>query len=143
MCRGPAAASGPATLAAETPSGALDGAPAPAPGVGGPVRPASVLADASARREIPTGCRRGGPPFRTNGPRDRKVVALTFDDGPSDYIDDVIRILVREKAKGTFFLLGNQIPGRERLLQRMLGWGFEIGDHSYSHPQFPSNARCR
>ena len=80
-------------------------------------------------------------PFSTNGPRDRKVVALTFDDGPSDYTDDVIRILFREKAKGTFFVLGNQIPGRERLLQRMLGWGFEIGDHSYSHPQFPSSAQ--
>ena len=135
-------AAGPSSaVGAEPPAGALDGAPPPARSAPGTVRPASNLAQTAARREIPTGCRRGGPPFRINGPRDKRVVALTFDDGPSDYTDDVIRILVREKAKGTFFVLGNQIPGRERLLQRMLGWGFEIGDHSYSHPQFPSSAQ--
>jgi len=135
-------AAGPATaLGGEAPAGALDRAPPPARSAPGSVRPAIPLAQEAARREIPTGCRRGGPPFRTNGPRNKKVVALTFDDGPSDYTDDVIRILVREKAKGTFFVLGNQIPGRERLLQRMLGWGFEIGDHSYSHPQFPSSGQ--
>ncbi|MGI8594711.1 MAG: polysaccharide deacetylase family protein [Solirubrobacteraceae bacterium] len=45
------------------------------------------------------------------------------------------------RLREAFFVLGNEIPGRERLLQRMLGWGFEIGDHSYSHPQFPSNGQ--
>jgi peptidoglycan/xylan/chitin deacetylase (PgdA/CDA1 family) len=133
---------------------ALDFAP-PSPGVGsapaldlappppaasplGPVSPPDV---AAAARRTPTGCRRGGPPFRTNGPRDHKVVALTFDDGPSPYTVQVIRILVRERAKGTFFVLGNQIPGYERQLQRELAYGFEIGDHSFSHPQFPSSAQ--
>jgi peptidoglycan-N-acetylglucosamine deacetylase len=133
---------------------ALDFAP-PSPGVGSaptldlaPPPPAAFPlgtvsppgAQAAARR-TPTGCRRGGLPFRTNGPRNHKVVALTFDDGPSPFTVQVIRILVRERAKGTFFVLGNQIPGYERQLQRELAYGFEIGDHSFSHPQFPSSAQ--
>ncbi len=112
---------------------------APPPRAASPLDLVSPPGAAAAPRRTPTGCRRGGPPFRTNGPRNRKVVALTFDDGPSPYTVQVIRILVRERAKGTFFVLGNQIPGYERQLQRELAYGFEIGDHSFSHPQFPSS----
>jgi peptidoglycan-N-acetylglucosamine deacetylase len=120
---------GAATASAQRP---LDAAPPPATAPSGPVQAGPPLAGAAAR-QIPTGCRRGGNPLRFNGPRNRKVVALTFDDGPSAYTADVIRVLARMKAKATFFVLGNQIPGREELLRRELGWGFEIGDHSYDH----------
>jgi hypothetical protein len=39
------------------------------------------------------GCTGGGSGLVTNGPRERKVVALTFDDGPSEYTDDFLRVL--------------------------------------------------
>jgi peptidoglycan-N-acetylglucosamine deacetylase len=136
---GGGAASGTAPAAAGGRGPALDLAPPPR--AASPLDLVSPPGAAAAARRTPTGCRRGGPPFRTNGPRNRKVVALTFDDGPSPYTVQVIRILVRERAKGTFFVLGNQIPGYERQLQRELAYGFEIGDHSFSHPQFPSSAQ--
>jgi peptidoglycan/xylan/chitin deacetylase (PgdA/CDA1 family) len=104
----------------------------------GPLSDVTPFAGAAAKPRIPIGCKRGGNPFRLNGPRNRKLVALTFDDGPGPYTASVIRALVRNKAKGTFFVLGQNIPGWERQLQRQLGWGFEIGNHSFSHPQYPS-----
>src|SRR5829696_6198085 len=96
-----------------------DGAPPPATAASGPVEPAPPLAGAASVK-IPVGCRRGGNPFRFNGSRERKVVALTFDDGPSAYTNRVLSTLKHKEAKGTFFVLGNQIPGRERLLRRAL-----------------------
>jgi peptidoglycan/xylan/chitin deacetylase (PgdA/CDA1 family) len=104
----------------------------------GPLTDVAPFASAAAPRKVPIGCKRGGDPFRSNGPRDKKVVALTFDDGPSIYTTQVISILVRQKAKGTFFVLGQNVPGFERQLQRELAWGFEIGNHSFNHPQYPS-----
>jgi peptidoglycan/xylan/chitin deacetylase (PgdA/CDA1 family) len=95
----------------------------------------------TAVRKVPIGCKRGGNPLRYSGPRDKKIVALTFDDGPSIYTTQVISILVRNKAKGTFFVLGQNIPGFERQLQRELAWGFEIGNHSFNHPQYPDSGQ--
>jgi peptidoglycan-N-acetylglucosamine deacetylase len=106
----------------------------------GPLTDVAPFASAARLKpvdEVPIGCRRGGNPFRTNGARDKKVVALTFDDGPSIYTAQIIGILVRMDAKGTFFVLGQNIPGFERQLQRELAYGFEIGNHSFNHPQYP------
>jgi peptidoglycan/xylan/chitin deacetylase (PgdA/CDA1 family) len=38
-----------------------------------------------------------------------KIVALTFDDGPSPKVDEILSILNDEKVKATFFLIGNEI----------------------------------
>ncbi len=122
----------PAPVAARADGGVFDAAPPPPAAAPGTVQAAPPLASAAAAA-TPSGCKRGGNPFRSNGSRARKVVALTFDDGPSGYTNDVLSILKRKKAKGTFFVLGNQIPGRERLLSRALRLGFEIGDHSFNH----------
>jgi len=78
------------------------------------------------------GCRsRGG--FYTNGARDRKVVALTFDDGPWPDTEAFVKVLERKKVPGTFFLIGEQIRGHEALLQRELRDGDMIGNHTYTH----------
>lgn len=38
-----------------------------------------------------------------------KVVALTFDDGPTKNVDDILSLLDAYDAKATFFLIGNEI----------------------------------
>lgn len=86
----------------------------------------------------PVGCKRGGSPYRSNGPRVHKSVALTFDDGPSPYTSSVLRTLKRYRAKATFFVLGDQIPGRSSLLRSMVRNGHEIGNHSLNHAIYPS-----
>jgi chitin deacetylase len=62
-----------------------------------------------------------------------RVVALTFDDGPSQKVDDILPILKSEKVKATFFLVGSEIekfPGETR---KIISEGQEIGNHTYSH----------
>ncbi|MET0779289.1 MAG: polysaccharide deacetylase family protein [Candidatus Saccharimonadales bacterium] len=64
-------------------------------------------------------------------------LALTFDDGPNSAATPlVLDALERHHARATFFVLGNHVPGNEALLRRMYQNGHEIGNHSWSHPDF-------
>ena len=64
---------------------------------------------------------------------DDKVVALTFDDGPSKNTDEILDVLKKYKACATFFLIGNKVEFYGDVLRRMLDEGSEIGNHSYDH----------
>jgi peptidoglycan-N-acetylglucosamine deacetylase len=66
--------------------------------------------------------------------RGERVVALTFDDGPGAYTGDVMRVLQKKRVTGTFFVVGQEIRGREGLLSAMDRSGYEIGNHTWSHP---------
>jgi peptidoglycan/xylan/chitin deacetylase (PgdA/CDA1 family) len=83
-----------------------------------------------------TGCTSGGRPLR-HGPGGRKLVSLTFDDGPSAYTGHVLRILRRFGATATFFEVGQVIPGHEAVMRRIVRSGSEIGNHSFSHDADP------
>jgi peptidoglycan-N-acetylglucosamine deacetylase len=62
-----------------------------------------------------------------------KVVALTFDDGPSVHTGDILTILKAENVKGTFFLTGDEIRKSPEDAKKIAEEGHEIGNHSYSH----------
>lgn len=63
---------------------------------------------------------------------DQKLVALTFDDGPTKAgLDAVLPELKRYNAKGTFFLIGSD--SKSDLVRRVVDDGHEVGNHSYSH----------
>ena len=64
---------------------------------------------------------------------DDKVVALTFDDGPSKYTEKILDVLKKYDACGTFFLIGNKVDFYRDVLKRMINEGSEIGNHSYDH----------
>jgi peptidoglycan-N-acetylglucosamine deacetylase len=83
------------------------------------------------------GCTGGSAGLVTNGPRDRPVVALTFDDGPSEYTDDFLAVLREKGVPGTFFEIGQEMPGREEVMRQILAEGDEIGDHTMNHVEFP------
>lgn len=83
------------------------------------------------------GCTGGSPGLVTNGPRDRPVVALTFDDGPSEYTPDFLRVLREKGVHGTFFQVGQEMPGREETMRQILAEGDELGDHTMNHVEFP------
>jgi peptidoglycan/xylan/chitin deacetylase (PgdA/CDA1 family) len=79
-----------------------------------------------------------GPSLRSHGSRKRKLVGLTFDDGPSSYTPDVLRILRRFKVHATFFQIGQEVPGGGRKLEReILEQGHELADHTQSHTTYP------
>jgi peptidoglycan-N-acetylglucosamine deacetylase len=63
-----------------------------------------------------------------------KVVALTFDDGPSpDNTPAVLELLARHQVKATFFMVGRNIEAHRELAARVLAEGHQLGNHSYSH----------
>jgi peptidoglycan/xylan/chitin deacetylase (PgdA/CDA1 family) len=96
----------------------------------------SLLPAAGARRDT---CPRPRHRPHRHGPRGRRLVALTFDDGPSLYTPSVLRALRRAHARATFFVVGIHIAGREPVLRRAVTAGDEIGDHSWDHPPLPSH----
>ena len=67
--------------------------------------------------------------------KNRKVVALTFDDGPnSTTTNQALDTLSKYGIKATFFVLGKNVSGNEEILKRMKSDGHVIGNHSWSHP---------
>ncbi|MHB9155860.1 MAG: polysaccharide deacetylase family protein [Endomicrobiales bacterium] len=74
--------------------------------------------------------------FYSNGPRGKKAVALTFDDGPGTPTREVLAVLKRYQVKATFFMEGSQVDLRPAVAAEVLADGHEIGSHLYSHPDF-------
>lgn len=64
---------------------------------------------------------------------ERKVVALTFDDGPTDASVD--RILAAVDVPATFFVCGAEIERHPQAAAKIVSAGHELGNHSYSHPR--------
>jgi peptidoglycan/xylan/chitin deacetylase (PgdA/CDA1 family) len=87
------------------------------------------------------GCTGGNAELVTNADTERKVVALTFDDGPSEYTDRYLDVLRQKEVPGTFFEIGQEMPGREATMRRILAEGDEIGDHTENHVEYPGYAQ--
>lgn len=65
---------------------------------------------------------------------EKKIVYLTFDDGPAGKVTkDILDILKEDSVPSTFFVIGSQIKGQENLIKRMYNEGHSIGLHSMSH----------
>lgn len=65
---------------------------------------------------------------------DRKVVALTFDDGPlSATVDEILGTLAKYDVQATFFVCGAEIHAHPQAAARLVAAGHELGNHSYSH----------
>jgi len=79
----------------------------------------------------------------THGSRGKKEIALTFDDGPSSYTDSVLRILDRHNAKGSFYVLGDQVPGDANTLRKAVRHGHELANHSMHHERYPSSSSMK
>lgn len=64
-----------------------------------------------------------------------KVVALTFDDGPHPkYTQQVLDLLKKYEAKGTFFVVGQLAEKSPEVVLRMYEDGHELANHTYTHP---------
>ncbi len=70
------------------------------------------------------------------GPRGRKAIALTFDDGPSESTPAVLELLHRLKVPATFFLVGANVERLPYVARAVYAAGHEIGNHSHTHPLF-------
>jgi peptidoglycan-N-acetylglucosamine deacetylase len=64
---------------------------------------------------------------------DEKVVALTFDDGPTENIPELLPLLDKYNAKVTFFLIGKDLEKSPAEAMKIVKAGHQIGNHTYSH----------
>jgi peptidoglycan/xylan/chitin deacetylase (PgdA/CDA1 family) len=64
------------------------------------------------------------------------TVAITFDDGPSEWTLPILDSLKNENIKATFFLLGINVDRHPEIARRIEAEGHAIGYHGYSHTKF-------
>lgn len=63
----------------------------------------------------------------------KKVIALTFDDGPTKNVDKLLPLLDKYNAKATFFLIGSDLKKHPEEGRKIAEAGHQIGNHTYSH----------
>lgn len=64
----------------------------------------------------------------------KKMIALTFDDGPGPYTQAIVNCLKKYDARATFFVVGNRVNTYKSPMKSAYKHGNEIANHSYSHP---------
>jgi peptidoglycan/xylan/chitin deacetylase (PgdA/CDA1 family) len=68
---------------------------------------------------------------------DGPYIAMTFDDGPSATLTPkLLDILAAHQIKATFFVIGENVAEHPEIVARAAREGHEIGNHSWSHPNF-------
>ena len=72
-------------------------------------------------------------PILREAPGAGREVALTFDDGPGPFTDEILDILIRHRAPATFFPVGLAIEEYPDEIRREARAGFAIGDHTQDH----------
>ena len=63
-----------------------------------------------------------------------KVIALTFDDGPTQYALGTLALLKEKGVKATFFVMGVDVEQNPDLARAIVADGHELGNHTYNHP---------
>lgn len=93
-----------------------------------------IMAILILSRSIPDGTLRYIIPVNNVG---EKAIALTFDDGPSDYTEELLDGLKMYNAKASFFVIGEKAEKNPDIVRRASSEGHLIGNHSYEHLRMP------
>jgi peptidoglycan/xylan/chitin deacetylase (PgdA/CDA1 family) len=75
-------------------------------------------------------CKRRWPNVIWDIKTDQRVVALTVDDGPTEYTRAIARILKENDCHATFFIIGSHVTGREDTLGGLVRDGHELANHA-------------
>ena len=69
-----------------------------------------------------------------SGPKNERIVALTYDDGPNPpYTNEILTVLRAEHVQATFFVVGRAVQAYPRVVRREVEDGNAIGNHTWSH----------
>ncbi|HVB45763.1 MAG TPA: polysaccharide deacetylase family protein [Streptosporangiaceae bacterium] len=96
-------------------------------------RPGGYLILTSTGGKVPAGLR--GRQWDVI-PTSRKIVALTFDIGPTSGVRSILATLRRDHVRATFFLVGGTARRSPATAQAIAAAGQLVGDHSSTHPHF-------
>lgn len=70
-----------------------------------------------------------------------RTVALTFDDGPGEWTDDVLRVLAEHDVPAAFFVVGRAVEAHPDLVRDIAGAGHLVANHTWNHePPPPGDA---
>jgi peptidoglycan/xylan/chitin deacetylase (PgdA/CDA1 family) len=86
-----------------------------------------------------TACSRSPGPVRST-PGVGKRVALTFDDGPTKFASQVLRILRQSNVRATFFVTGRAAAARPAQLRQLAAGGHLMAGHTDDH-RYPTRRR--
>ncbi len=64
----------------------------------------------------------------------RRVIALTFDDGPGPYTPQVLSVLERFGVPATFFEIGEHVAQYPQYARMLAAAGYPVEDHTWTHP---------
>lgn len=70
------------------------------------------------------------------GPRDRRTLAVTFDDGPSEATPRLLDLLAQTGVRATFFLCGANVRRLPEIARAVRDAGHEIANHGERHPYY-------
>lgn len=74
---------------------------------------------------------------------DKKLVALTFDDGPSNMnTNRILDVLEQYNARATFFIVGKRIENHTDVIARAISLNCEIGNHTWAHSDFTEYSKA-
>ena len=65
--------------------------------------------------------------------KNKKMVALTYDDGPSVYTPTILKTLKKNDSVATFFVVGSRVSTYSKTVQKAYDNGCQIGNHTYDH----------
>src|SRR2546425_12660844 len=101
-----------------------------------PIRAESATAAQSGDRDRPA--TPAGPEITFSSVHvDGSYIAMTFDDGPSASLTPkLLDLLAAHHIKATFFVIGENVAEHPEIVARAAREGHEIGNHSWSHPNF-------
>jgi peptidoglycan/xylan/chitin deacetylase (PgdA/CDA1 family) len=69
-----------------------------------------------------------------SGPKNERIVALTYDDGPNPpYTDELLAVLRSERVHATFFVVGRAVAAYPNVVRREVLDGNAIGNHTWAH----------
>lgn len=104
--------------------------------------PGEILASTTADGKI-TSCRvrnaqfmcyyNGDGTIRRQIDLNKPMVALTYDDGPSQYTSAILDLLEQYGSAATFFVVGERVSSYPDVLRRACAINCEIGNHTYNH----------
>ena len=61
------------------------------------------------------------------------IIALTFDDGPSDQTDRILALLAEYDQRATFCVIGNKVESYAGVVRRTIALGNEVASHTWNH----------
>ncbi|MGD0881331.1 MAG: polysaccharide deacetylase family protein [Acidimicrobiales bacterium] len=64
----------------------------------------------------------------------KRVIALTFDDGPGPYTAQVLSVLEQDHVPATFFEIGEEVAANPQITQMVSAAGYPVEDHTWTHP---------